>query len=104
MKTIEQVRLETEGAVYTFNKFLEYVIDKVITSYDGGGHFHDGENETDVTVDPDDLYLILECECFDNGLDIDDVDSSDLCAGIIKLPNAIKELRNKYPYVIWFNR
>ena len=104
MKTIEQVRSETEGAVYTFNKFLEYVIDKVITSYDGGGHFHDGENETNVSVYPDDLYLILECECFDNGLDIDDVDSSDLCAGIIKLPDVIEELRNKYPYVIWFNR
>lgn len=104
MKMIEQVRSETEGAVYTFNKFLEYVIDKVITSYDGGGHFHDGENETDVLVVPDDLYLILECECFDNGLDIDDVDSSDLCAGIIKLPDAIEELRNKYPYVIWFSR
>lgn len=104
MKTIEQVRSETYGDVYTFNKFLEYVIDKVITSYDGGGHFHDGENETNVSVDPDDLYLILECECFDNGLDIDDVDSSDLCSGIIKLPDAIKELRDKYPYVIWFNR
>lgn len=104
MKTIEQVRSETNGDVYTFNRFFEYVIDKVITSYDGGGHFHDGEKETDVSVDPDDLYLILECECFDNGVDIDDVDSSDLFAGIIKFPDVIKELRNKYPYVIWFNR
>ena len=104
MKTIEQVRTETEGTVYTINKFLGYVIDKVITSYDGGGHFHDGENETDVSVDPDDLYLILECECFDNGLDIDDIDSSDICAGMLDFTDVIKELRNKYPYVIWFNR
>lgn len=104
MKTIEQVRSETYGDVYTFDKFLKYVIDKVIISYDGGGHFHDGENETNVSVDPDDLYLILGCECFDNGLDIDDVDSSDFYTGIIKFPDVIEELRNKYPYVIWFGR
>lgn len=104
MKTIEQVQAETTGKVYTFNKFLEYVIDKDLISYDGSGHFHDGENETDITVDPDNLYFILECECFDNGLDIDDVDSSDLCSGMIELPDEIKKLKYKYPYVIWFNR
>ena len=51
MKTIEQVRAEQEFAdVLTREEFALFVNVGAFTSYDGVGYFHDGENETDISV------------------------------------------------------
>lgn len=105
MKTLEQVKSDEKiGEVYTFTKFMSYIVDRYITSYDGSGSFHNGDNKTDVCVDPDELYDILEMDCFNSGIDIDDVDGDDIEDGTYELPKELKELENKYPYVIWYNR
>ena len=50
MKTVEQVKQETFGNVYTLEEFCKLCDDGIITSYDGIGRFHDGDKETDVSV------------------------------------------------------
>ena len=57
MKTIEQVKedlqkegFESDDIVYTTEDFLKAVERGFFTSYDGIGYYHDGENETDISV------------------------------------------------------
>lgn len=50
MKTREQIERETKSNVFTKEEFLSSVHRGEITSYDGIGYFHDGENETLVNV------------------------------------------------------
>lgn len=96
MKTIEQIRRDEciGGAVYDFCSFLEYVADRSITSYDGSGAFHDGENKTNKSVDVDELFFIIWKD------DLYDINFSDENM----LPEKLKEMKNKYPYVIWYSR
>jgi hypothetical protein len=101
MKTIEQIEKETNGKVYDFDTFLEHVMSRSIISYDGGGCFHDGENETSASVDVDELYFIFMNHLYDNGFDEDDLCDEEF---EIELPDSLKEMKDKYPYVIWFNR
>lgn len=57
MKTIEQVKedlrkegFENDDIVYTTEDFLKAVKTGFFNSYDGIGYYHDGENETDISV------------------------------------------------------
>lgn len=51
MKTLVQVKEETEiGNVYTRERFIELLDEGWFTPYDGGGIYHDGENETNISV------------------------------------------------------
>lgn len=51
MKTIEQVRAEMEfGDVFTKEEFGDLVDKGWFIPSDGVGRFHDGENETNVSV------------------------------------------------------
>lgn len=105
MKTINQIRREESigGSVYDFCSFLEYVADRSITSYDGSGVFHDGENETNKSVDVDELYFIILNYFYENDYDEDDLYDIDFSDENM-LPEKLKEMKNKYPYVIWYNR
>lgn len=64
MKTKKQIAAEhsilNESSIYTLNEFMDLLDDGTITSYDGWGYFHDGENETRLNV-------------WDNSLTWDDV-------------------------------
>lgn len=56
MKTIEQVKQETEyGNVYTLEEFEKFLDDNAINRNDGIGYFHDGEKETEISVFDDSL-------------------------------------------------
>jgi len=54
MKTIEQIAAEHEildiGDIFTLEEFMHLHELGFITSYDGRGYFHNGENETDISV------------------------------------------------------
>lgn len=51
MKTKEQVQAETEyGDVFTLDEFCNEIESGGISSYDGYGYFHDGQNETNMCV------------------------------------------------------
>lgn len=51
MKTLEQVKVEQEfGEVFTVNEFAELYHEGYINEYDGIGYFHDGENQTKISV------------------------------------------------------
>ena len=51
MKTLEQVKVEQKfGDVFTLNEFIDYLEEDRFNRYDGIGYFHDGENETDISV------------------------------------------------------
>lgn len=51
MKTIEEVRTECKYAdVMTKEEFCQEIANGYINSFDGGGYFHDGEKETDISV------------------------------------------------------
>ena len=51
MKTIEEIKAECiYGDVMTTKEFCQEVADGCINSFDGYGHFHDGEKETDISV------------------------------------------------------
>jgi hypothetical protein len=50
MKTKEQVQDECFGEVYTLDEFIDEVTCGGINQYDGVGFFHNGENETNVSV------------------------------------------------------
>lgn len=60
MKTIEEIQRECVGQVYTREEFGKLVDKGFFIPYDGSGRFHDGENETtlsvwDRTLTPDDV-------------------------------------------------
>ena len=55
MKTKEQIQAEIIGDIYTLDEFIELINDGYITSYDGWGYFHDGENKTNFEVYDDSL-------------------------------------------------
>lgn len=51
MKTKQQIKRDMKyGSVYKSSEFRGYVKDGLIIDYDGHGYFHDGENETEVSV------------------------------------------------------
>lgn len=50
MKTLEQVKIEEFADVFTLNEFIEMLDEGYIIDYDGIGYFHDGENETNISV------------------------------------------------------
>lgn len=50
MKTKEQIKSETTGTVFTLEKFMYENNIGGISPYDGDGFFHDGENETNISV------------------------------------------------------
>jgi len=50
MKTLEQVKVEEFADVFTLNEFIEMLDEGYIIDYDGIGYFHDGENETNISV------------------------------------------------------
>ena len=51
MKTFVQVKNETKfGNVYSRERFIELLNDGWFTPYDGDGIYHDGENETRISV------------------------------------------------------
>lgn len=55
MKSKKQIQKETFGDVYTLSEFSRLIDDNLVSSYDGIGYFHDGENETDFCVWNDSL-------------------------------------------------
>lgn len=60
MKSVEQIKKECIGDVFTLEEFLELINLGCINRYDGDGYFHNGENETNISV-------------WDNNLTWDDV-------------------------------
>lgn len=51
MKTKEQIEKEIGfGDCFTVDEFAEYVTKGYFNRYDGVGYFHDGENETRISV------------------------------------------------------
>lgn len=50
MKSINEIKNECIGEVFTLDEFIECVDAGFFNSYDGDGYFHDGENETDMNV------------------------------------------------------
>ena len=52
MKTIEEVRdaMKYGGEVFTSEEFKTYAHENSFNPYDGSGYYHDGENETDISV------------------------------------------------------
>lgn len=57
IKTKEEIQKTCIGDVFTLEEFAEEVCDGGINSYDGNGYFHDGENETCISVWRDDLTM-----------------------------------------------
>lgn len=56
MKTKKQIKKELYcSEVYTKEEFLKLNEEKLIIPYDGQGYFHDGENETNLSVWADSL-------------------------------------------------
>lgn len=50
MKTLEQIKAECIGDVYTLNDFADLIDAGCINPYDGNGYFHNGEEETNISV------------------------------------------------------
>lgn len=51
MKTVEEIEEENGfRGVFESKNFLAYVQKGLFNEYDGGGYFHDGENETELSV------------------------------------------------------
>ena len=50
MKSQKQITIETDADVFTQEEFKECVEYRLFTPYDGNGYFHDGTNETDISV------------------------------------------------------
>ena len=50
MKTLDQVKTECIGEVYTLDDFSDLIDAGCINSYDGEGYFHNGEEETSISV------------------------------------------------------
>ena len=50
MKTLKQVEAEEIADVYTLEEFIELLNEGYIIDYDGIGYFHNGENETNISV------------------------------------------------------
>lgn len=51
MKTIEQIQDEVRyGEVFNSNDFAQKVISGSFNKFDGVGFFHNGENETNISV------------------------------------------------------
>lgn len=71
MKTIRQIERETSSDVYTLSDFNNLRDMKFITSYDGQGYFHNGEEETnisvwDTTLSPEDIQSKYPYVCWYN--------------------------------------
>lgn len=56
----QSYKILDEKDIYTLNEFIDMVNKGSINSYDGNGFFHNGENETNISV-------------WDNSLNWDDV-------------------------------
>lgn len=50
MKNKKQIAHETHANVYTKKEFVQLVDEGMFIPYDGIGYFHDGTNETDISV------------------------------------------------------
>ena len=50
MKTKEQIAKELDTDVFTLEEFIDALDEGMFIRYDGNGYFHDGENETDISV------------------------------------------------------
>lgn len=57
MKTKKEIQQYCVGEVYTLEDFAEEVAEGCINSNDGYGHFHDGDNETNISVWAEGLTL-----------------------------------------------
>jgi len=56
-KAKEEIQKNCIGHVYTLEEFAEEVDEGYINSNDGCGYFHDGDNETNISVWTEDLTL-----------------------------------------------
>ena len=79
MKTIEEIRVELDCDVYTIEDFSDLIDNGYLISYDGNGYFHNGEQETNISV-WDDSYF--------EGMTPDEIDA----------------FLSKHPYITWYNR
>lgn len=81
MKSIDDIKRETIGDVFTFDEFCDLVYkNETITENDGYGYMHNGEKETDIYV----FDLLDELE---------------------QAPDwkiASQNYKEKYPFVIWY--
>lgn len=50
MKSIKQIKEECIGEVFTLKEFISHTDIGLFNRYDGDGYFHDGENETNISV------------------------------------------------------
>lgn len=56
MKTKKEIvdaqnyKILDENDIFTLDEFIEQIKQGSINRYDGNGYFHDGENETDISV------------------------------------------------------
>lgn len=50
MKTKEEIQKECFGVAYTLNEFADLIDAGCINQYDGDGFFHDGEEQTNLSV------------------------------------------------------
>lgn len=74
MKTLQEIEQEYPWAnVFTFDDFVRHVNNGYIDSYDGVGYFHNGREETDIMVNT---------ECLDT---------------------YSPRMRERYPYICWYN-
>lgn len=53
--TKEQIQEKCYGDVFTLSEFGELLDEGMITRYDGRGYFHDGDEETSISVFDDSL-------------------------------------------------
>lgn len=46
----QDYKILDENNIFTVDEFIEQIEKGFINHYDGDGYFHDGENETDISV------------------------------------------------------
>lgn len=46
----QDYKILDENDIFTVDEFIEQIEQGSINHYDGDGYFHDGENETDISV------------------------------------------------------
>ena len=74
MKTIQEIEEEYPWAnVFTFDDFVRHVNNGYINSYDGVGYFHNGREETNIMVNINQLRM------------------------------GTAKMRERYPYICWYN-
>ena len=79
MKTIEELKAELNCDIYTTEKFNNLIDDGYFIPYDGNGYFHNGEQETNISVWDDSYFENMTSDEINNFL-------------------------SKHPYITWYNR